>query len=176
PTRRSSDLPTHRLRCVGGASPEPSSRQGPAPPAPYSYRVDRISRQRGVVRSFLGAGRQAGRRRRPLGRAGFQGMGSTGGKLGFGERLRRLFGPRDRLVFGGNRARRLEEPRESVSGARFGLVGLTDLREHLGERWPELAERVHGLAQTVISRHLTRGDVFDAHGEDGYVVLFAQLS
>ncbi|MCC7265766.1 MAG: hypothetical protein IT546_00335 [Caulobacteraceae bacterium] len=103
-------------------------------------------------------------------------MGSTGGKLGFGERLRRLFGPRDRLVFGGNRTRRLEEPRESVSGARFGLVGLTDLREHLGERWPELAERVHGLAQTVISRHLTRGDVFDAHGEDGYVVLFAQLS
>ncbi|HYD44347.1 MAG TPA: hypothetical protein VEA79_03665 [Phenylobacterium sp.] len=74
------------------------------------------------------------------------------------------------------RERRLEEPRESVSGARFGLVGLSELREHLGERWPELAERVHGLAEAVISRHLTRGDVFDAHGEDGYVVLFAQLS
>ena len=31
------------------------------------------------------------------------------------------------------------------------------------------------LAQAVI-QHLARGDVFDAHGEDGYVILFANLS
>jgi hypothetical protein len=35
---------------------------------------------------------------------------------------------------------------------------------------------VHDLAQAVIHRHLGRGDVFDAHGEDGYVILFTQLS
>jgi hypothetical protein len=35
---------------------------------------------------------------------------------------------------------------------------------------------VHELAEVVIRRHLTRGDVFDAHGEDGYVVLFTQLT
>jgi len=32
------------------------------------------------------------------------------------------------------------------------------------------------LAQAVIQRHLTRGDVFDAHGDDGYVILFTQLT
>ena len=103
-------------------------------------------------------------------------MDKAGGKPGLGERLRRLFAPRERLVYGGDRARRQVEPRETVSGGRFGLVGLTELRAHLGDRWPELSDRVHSLAQAVISRHLTRGDVFDAQGEDGYVVLFAQLS
>jgi hypothetical protein len=65
---------------------------------------------------------------------------------------------------------------ESVAGAHFSLVGLGELREQLGERWPKLSARVHELAETVIRRHLTRGDVFDAHGEDGYVVLFTQLT
>lgn len=56
------------------------------------------------------------------------------------------------------------------------MVGLGELRAHLGERWPELSERVHGLARMVIARHLSQGDVFDVQGDDGYIVLFAQLS
>ena len=74
-------------------------------------------------------------------------------------------------------ARRPEPPGgAAVAGARFSLVGLAELREQLGERWPQLSARVHDLAQAVIQRHLTRGDVFDRHGEDGYVILFTQLT
>jgi hypothetical protein len=68
------------------------------------------------------------------------------------------------------------DPTVSIAGARFSLVGLSELREQLGERWPELSARVHDLAQAVIQRHLGRGDVYDAHGEDSYVILFTQLT
>jgi hypothetical protein len=100
-------------------------------------------------------------------------------KIGLRERLRRMLGIEDAGVSAEIRApreRRAPRPRESVHGARLSLVGLGDLRAHLGDRWPELSERVHSLAQVVIARHLTQGDVFDAHGDDGYVVLFAQLT
>jgi hypothetical protein len=100
-------------------------------------------------------------------------------KPGLRERLRRLLGIED-----AGETAQLREPRkrltpsqrESIHGARLSLVGLGELRTHLGDRWPELSERVHSLAQVVIARHLTPGDVFDAHGDDGYVVLFSQLS
>jgi hypothetical protein len=98
--------------------------------------------------------------------------------LGLLERVRRLFA--DRRARGGVRvgATRipLAERDISISGARFSLVGLAELRAQLGDRWPELSTRVHELAEAVIQRHLTRGDVFDRHGEDGYVILFTQLS
>jgi hypothetical protein len=98
--------------------------------------------------------------------------------LGLLERVRRLFA--DRRARGGARVgpRRvpLAERDISISGARFSVVGLSELRAQLGERWPELSSRVHELAEAVIQRHLTRGDVFDRHGEDGYVILFTQLT
>ena len=98
--------------------------------------------------------------------------------LGLLERVRRLFA--DRRARGSVRAGAtripLAERDISISGARFSLVGLGELRAQLGDRWPELSTRVHELAEAVIQRHLTRGDVFDRHGEDGYVILFTQLT
>ncbi|HEY3890248.1 MAG TPA: hypothetical protein VGL73_16850 [Caulobacteraceae bacterium] len=98
--------------------------------------------------------------------------------MGLRERLRRLLGIEDAAAPAEVRAprQRLAPPREAIHGARLSLVGLGELRAHLGDRWPDLAERVHSLAQVVIGRHLTPGDVFDAHGDDGYVVLFSQLT
>jgi hypothetical protein len=99
--------------------------------------------------------------------------------FGLVERVRRLFALRRAHADPrrpGPRAVPAAQPPLAVSGARFSLVGLTELREQLGERWPELSSRVHELAEAVIQRHLTRGDVFDAHGEDGYVILFTQLT
>lgn len=81
--------------------------------------------------------------------------------------------------------RRIQEPRPVgaaappspfVSAGRFGLIGLTEIRDAVGSRWPALEERVRALSEAVISRHLTQGDVFEAQGDDSYVVLFAQLS
>ncbi|HZZ88170.1 MAG TPA: hypothetical protein VFE13_07520 [Caulobacteraceae bacterium] len=94
------------------------------------------------------------------------------------ERLRGLL-PSGRLaprVRATSRSRPFHGDEDAIAGAHFSLVGLADLREQLGERWPQLAARVHDLAEAVIRRHLSRGDVFDAHGEDGYVILFTQLT
>jgi hypothetical protein len=106
-------------------------------------------------------------------------VGEKQKKPGLRERLRRLLGIEDAGEAAQVRAPRQRltpSQRESIHGARLSLVGLGELRTHLGDRWPELSERVHSLAQVVIARHLTPGDVFDAHGDDGYVVLFSQLS
>jgi hypothetical protein len=93
------------------------------------------------------------------------------------DRVRRIFADHqaqsDAAPAAGPRSRAAPS---SIAGARFSMVGLTELREQLGERWPQLSERVHDLAQAVIQRHLGRGDVFDAHGDDGYVILFTQLT
>jgi hypothetical protein len=93
------------------------------------------------------------------------------------ERVRRLFtSDQNQAAGSGLRSHAPPQTGESIAGAHFSLVGLGEVREQLGERWPQLAARVHELAEVVIRRHLTRGDVFDAHGEEGYVVLFMQLS
>jgi hypothetical protein len=64
----------------------------------------------------------------------------------------------------------------SVPAGRLTLMGLSEIREALGSRWEALSEKVHVVAQQVVARHLARGDVFEPHGEDGYVMLFANLS
>jgi hypothetical protein len=57
----------------------------------------------------------------------------------------------------------------------FQLVGLGEVRERLAERWPALSEKMHLIASNTIARHLVRGDVFERHGEDAYLLLFATL-
>lgn len=105
-------------------------------------------------------------------------MRQTGPRVSLLERVRTIFAGR-RAQAGGAGAARRRAPIDlnpSISGASFSLVGLTELREQLGERWPELSARVHDLATAVIQRNLTRGDVFDVQGEDGYVILFDHLT
>jgi hypothetical protein len=66
--------------------------------------------------------------------------------------------------------------RETLPVGKFSFVGLRHIRDELGARWPGMAERVHSLAESVISRHLLHGDVFEVDAEGDYVVLFCQLS
>lgn len=88
--------------------------------------------------------------------------------------LRRIFASeargRGRSVDG----RQAPQPRQLPVG-RFSLVGLRHVQSELGERWPALAERVHALAEAVISRHLLSSDVFERDANGDYVVLFCQL-
>jgi hypothetical protein len=62
-----------------------------------------------------------------------------------------------------------------VTAGRLTLLGLSEIRQELGPRWAALSDRVHLIAQSVVTKHLALGDVFERHGEDGYVVLFASL-
>lgn len=73
---------------------------------------------------------------------------------------------------------RLPEPPllATVAAGRLSLVGLGEIREELGPRWEALSEKVHLIAQSVVAKHLVRGDVFERYGEDGYILLFAHLN
>lgn len=64
---------------------------------------------------------------------------------------------------------------EEVSVGRFSLVGLTQVKEALGSRWPRLEANVRALTETVIRAHLEEGDAFEKSEDTGYLVLFARL-
>jgi len=107
------------------------------------------------------------------------------GRLGAGllkslaEAARRLLQEQDtdRPIGGVSRHRLAAERADEamVPVCAFHMVGLAEVQERLADRWPVLAEKVHATARSVIQRHLVRGDVFDQHGEDGYLVLFSTL-
>jgi hypothetical protein len=114
-------------------------------------------------------------------------MGSSDrkGRLGAGllsslaDVAKRLLQDRDEDRAPGGLARRRalsERPAEAVLPVcSFRMVGLAEVKARLTDKWPALAEKVHATARSVIQRHLVRGDVFDLHGDDGYLVLFATL-
>jgi len=63
-----------------------------------------------------------------------------------------------------------------IVGSRLQLIGLGRVKATLGERWPKMAERVRNVARSIIDKHLVSGDIYEEQGEDGFLVLFAQLS
>jgi hypothetical protein len=95
------------------------------------------------------------------------------------EAARRLLQDRgdDRAPGGVSRRRAAGGPvaEAVVPVCSFRMVGLAEVRARLADRWPSVAEKVHATARSIIQRHLVRGDVFDQHGDDGYLVLFATL-
>jgi PAS domain S-box-containing protein len=62
-----------------------------------------------------------------------------------------------------------------VVAGKLQLVGFSALKEELGSRWPELNERVFGIADQVIRKHLHAGDVCQRSGTDGFLVFFEHL-
>ncbi|MDE1147801.1 MAG: hypothetical protein PW843_14460 [Azospirillaceae bacterium] len=55
------------------------------------------------------------------------------------------------------------------------MVGLESLQTRLGARWPKVAERVHALAERLLPQMLSPNDAWFRYGEEGYIVVFAQL-
>jgi hypothetical protein len=122
-----------------------------------------------------------------IGHAEEVGMALSDGKNGLGAGLlgsladvaKRLLQDRhkDRPLGGVSQRRASVEPVDEavVPVSSFRMVGLELVQAQLADRWPALAEKVHATARSVIQRHLVRGDVFEQHGEDGYLVLFATL-
>lgn len=64
----------------------------------------------------------------------------------------------------------------SLVAGKLQLVGLEDVRKSLGDKWPAIAERAFAIAEKTIQRHLRPGDIFRKSTEDGFLVLFSQLS
>jgi hypothetical protein len=65
---------------------------------------------------------------------------------------------------------------QPVTASKVQLIGLARVRTALGDRWPKLADRVRRVAQGIIEKHLLQGDICELHGDDGFLVLFPQLS
>ncbi|HVJ52899.1 MAG TPA: PAS domain S-box protein [Aliidongia sp.] len=66
-------------------------------------------------------------------------------------------------------------PSELVAG-KFQLVGLAEIREGFGEKWPQISEQIFALADRILRRHLIEGDVVQRTAEDGFLVCFKDLS
>jgi len=76
----------------------------------------------------------------------------------------------------GREARLEPQTLATVAAGRLNLMGLAEIREELGPRWDELAEKVQAIAEKVVAKHLVPGDVFERHGDDSYILLFANLT
>ena len=63
-----------------------------------------------------------------------------------------------------------------VVAGKLQLVGLEAIRENLGDRWPEVAERSLALAERIIKKHCQAGDVCRRSGDDGFLVFFDRLT
>lgn len=59
---------------------------------------------------------------------------------------------------------------------KLQVLGLTKIRRRFGDRWPEVCDWVHATVDRTIKKRLTPADVCMRAGEDGYVILFGQLS
>ena len=64
----------------------------------------------------------------------------------------------------------------AITAGKLQLVGLEAVRETLGDKWPAMAERAFTVAERTIQRHLRPGDIFRRSTDDGFLVLFSQLS
>lgn len=64
--------------------------------------------------------------------------------------------------------------RTLAGGVSF--IGLSKVREKLGDRWSRVAARADEVARKAIERRLEPADVYTPHGELQYVVVFAHLT
>jgi GGDEF domain-containing protein len=64
----------------------------------------------------------------------------------------------------------------AMTGGSLHLVGLSDLKSKLGDRWARLEDRVHSVAQKAILRHLGPRDVFFRFDDTLYVLVFADMA
>ena len=67
-------------------------------------------------------------------------------------------------------------PLRVTAAGRVQLVGLDEVRESLGDRWPALKERAMATAEIVLRRRLGSRDTFSQTDDNGFVVAFAGIS
>lgn len=65
------------------------------------------------------------------------------------------------------------EGSHSVVAGRMQLVGLDAVRQSLGAKWEQRRDNIFEIAEGVLKRRLNTRDIWRRHGEDGFVVVFA---
>lgn len=69
---------------------------------------------------------------------------------------------------------RQDQPTLPLAG-RVNFIGLSKIRERLGEKWGHVAERADGITRRAIERRLTSVDVYTRYKQLQYLIIFAQL-
>jgi hypothetical protein len=59
---------------------------------------------------------------------------------------------------------------------RVNFIGLSKIRDKLGERWAKVSERADEITRKAIERRLIDADVYTKYKELHYLIIFAQLS
>ena len=60
----------------------------------------------------------------------------------------------------------------SLVTGRVHMINVDKVREHLGDRWPKFAERVHETIKAELKIRLSSRDMFRRMGDDSYVIVF----
>ena len=59
---------------------------------------------------------------------------------------------------------------------RFHLIGLQEIKQELGDRWAQNAQRVYSIAEQTIEKWLTNDDILRRDQSNDFLVCFASLS
>ena len=63
----------------------------------------------------------------------------------------------------------------AIVAGKVQLVGMTEIREALGERWQDVSAGVFTLAEHILRRHIGPNDACHRTADDGFLVCFAEL-
>ncbi|MEA1672020.1 hypothetical protein [Nitrospirillum sp. BR 11163] len=74
-----------------------------------------------------------------------------------------------------DRLRSILAERSPVAAGSIQMIGLDSLKVKLGQRWDAVRSKVLILAERLLGDVLSPQDVFFRHGEDTFVIVFAQL-
>jgi hypothetical protein len=65
---------------------------------------------------------------------------------------------------------------DNVTSGQLQFLGLAEIKEKMGARWPKLQSKVYAAAEEVIQRYVTLSDIYFLFKEDRYVIIFTQSS
>lgn len=65
--------------------------------------------------------------------------------------------------------------KKQVLGGKIQLVGLSRIRDHFGDDWPRVIDRVHEIARAEFRRQTSQTDVVIPYGDLSYLIIFSNL-
>lgn len=89
------------------------------------------------------------------------------------ERTSRILRPR------GKEAKKLERiisRSELVDSGQVHLLGLTELKQDLGDKWPELRGRILNSLERIITTRISKKDVFFSRSDEEHIIVFSNAS
>ncbi len=75
-----------------------------------------------------------------------------------------------------DRLNRMLWQQRSILSGNIHLVGLSKIREQLGDEWPRIADRAQDVAQKVLQRVCRPTDIFTRYDELSFIIIFSDLS